>query len=188
MTKHRAITLAGLVLALAILSPASALADPGCPASAPVGARGHLSAAPDQRHGNGQAQHSDAAVHGRGDGYRHPHRKRARPLLTTGRPGLIGFTPPNLVRLAAEADVTVVAANGDELYGHTTFTTEDFVLGSAHQDEGQITITGGSGRFEGAHGELDTTLDVSPGTFVQQDGVTWMTSQTKVTLAGYVIY
>src|SRR5262245_13503934 len=105
-----------------------------------------------------------------------------------GQARLIGFTPPNLVRLAAESDVTLVAANGDELYGHTTFTTEDFVLGSGHKDEGQITITGGSGRFEGAHGELDAAIDVSPGTFVQQDGMIWMISQVQAMLTGYVVY
>ena len=187
MTKHKAIGLAGLVLALSILTPASALAGPECPASAPVGAQG--TCRPLQISGTGavrlNTQTLQFTAEGTGIGI---HTGRESVRYSDGQARVIGFTPPNLVRLAAEADVTVVAANGDEMYGHTTFTTEEFVLGSAHQDEGQITITGGSGRFEGAHGELDTTLTVSPGTFVQQDGVTWMISQTKVTSAGYVIY
>ena len=187
MTKHKMIALAGLVLALVILSPASALADLGCPASAPTGGEG--TCRPLQISGTGtvrlNTQTLQFTAEGPGIG---THTGRGPVRYSDGQARLIGFTPPNLVRLAAEADVTVVAANGDELYGHTTFTTEDFVLGSAHQDEGQITITSGSGRFEGAHGELDSTINVSPGTFVQQDGVTWMISPTKVTSAGYVIY
>ena len=187
MTKHKAIALTGLVFALAILSPASALAGPECPVSPPVGAEGTCRSL--QSSGPGtvrlNTQTLQFTAEGTGVG---THIGRGPARYSDGQARVIGFTPPNLVRLAAEADVTVVAANGDELYGHTTFTTEEFALGSAHQDEGQITITGGSGRFEGAHGELDTTLNVGPGTFVQQDGVTWMTSQTKVTSAGYVIY
>jgi hypothetical protein len=187
MTKLKAIALAGLALALAMLSPASALAGPECPTSAPVGAEGICRS----WHSTGtgtvrlNTQTLQFTAEGTGIG---SHTGRGPVRYSDGQARVIGFTPPNLVRLAAEADVTVVAANGDELYGHTTFTTEDFVLGSAHQDEGQISITSGSGRFEGAHGELNTTLNVSPGTFVQQAGVTWMLSQTKVALAGYVIY
>lgn len=187
MTKLKAIGLAGLVLALTILSPASALADPKCPPSAPVSAQG--ACRPLQISGTGtvrlNTQTLQFTAEGTGIG---THTGSGPVRYYNGQARVIGFTPPNLVRLAAQADVTVVAANGDELYGHTTFTTEDFVLGSAHQDTGQLTITSGSGRFEGAHGELDTTLNVFPGSFVQQDGVTWMLSQTKVTLAGYVIY
>ena len=187
MTKHKMIALAGLVLALAILSPASALADPRCPASAPVGAEG--TCRPLEIGGTGtvrlNTQTLQFTVEGTGTG---THTGRALVRYSDGQARVIGFTPPNLVRLALEADVTVVAANGDQLYGHTTLTTEDFALGSGHRDEGQVTITGGSGRFEGAHGELESTITVSPGTFVQQDGVTWMISQTQATSAGYVIY
>jgi hypothetical protein len=187
MTKLKAIALAGLALALAMLSPASALAGPDCPTSPPVGAEGicrswHSSGTGTVRLNTQTLQFT---AEGTGIGV---HSGKGVLRFSDGQARVIGFTPPNLVRLAAEADVTVVAANGDEMYGRTTFTTEEFVLGSGHQDEGQITITGGSGRFEGAHGELDTTMNVTPGTFVQQDGVTWMISQSTLTSAGYVIY
>ena len=187
MTKHKAIALAGIVLALAILSPASALADSGCPVSSPVGAQGTCRSL--QSSGTGtvrlNTQTLQFTAEGTGIG---THTGIGLVRYYNGQARPIGFTPPNLVRLALEADVTLVAANGDEMYGHITFTTEDFVIGSAHKDEGQITITGGSGRFKGAHGELDATINVSPGTFLQQDGVTWMISQSQVTMAGYVIY
>src|SRR5262245_55347123 len=185
MIRHRAIALAGLVLALAVLNPASALADPKCPA--PVGAQGICRSL--QTSGTGtvrlNTQTLQFTVDATGIG---THTGIGTVRYYNGQARPIGFTPPNLVRLALEADVILVAANGDELYGHTTFTTEDFVLGSGHTDDGQITITGGSGRFEGAHGELHAAINVSPGTFVQQDGVVWMISQTNATFAGYVIY
>jgi hypothetical protein len=187
MFKHKAIALAGLVVAFAILSPASALADRGCPASAPVGAEG--TCRPTQTSGTGtiklNTQTLQFTVEGLGIG---THTGQGPVRLSNGQARPIGFIPPNLVRLALEADVTVVAADGDKLYGHLTMTTEPFALGSAHTDEGQLTITGGSGRFEGAHGELDQTTDVSPGTFVQQDGVTWMISQMEYTSEGYIVY
>jgi hypothetical protein len=186
MTTRKAMALAGLVLALAVLSPAAALADPDCPASAPVGAEGTCRSL--QISGTGtvrlNTQTLQFTAEGTGIG---THTGKGPVRYYNGQARPIGSTPPK-VRLAAAADVTIVAANGDELYGHTTFTTEEFVLGSAHKDEGQITITGGSGRFDGAHGELDTIVDVSPGSFVQEDGVTWMISQAEVMLAGVVIY
>jgi hypothetical protein len=187
MTKHKAIALAGLVLAFAIPGPTSAVADPACPASPPVGAE--RSCRPLKIGGTGtvrlNTQTLQFTVEGSGLG---THTGKGLVRLANGQAQPIGFTPPNLVRLALEADVTVVAADGDKLYGHLAMTTEPFALGSAHTDEGQLTITGGSGRFEGAHGELDQTTDVSPGTFVQQNGVTWMISQMEFTSEGYVIY
>ena len=187
MTKLKAIALAGLVLALAILSPASALAGPECPTSPPVGAEGICRSWHSTGTGTVRLNTQTLQFTAEGPGIG-THTGRGPVRYSDGQARLIGFTPPNLVRLALEADVTVVAANGDQLYGHTTLTTEDFALGSGHRDEGQVTITGGSGRFEGAHGELESTITVSPGTFVQQDGVTWMISQTQATSAGYVIY
>src|SRR5262249_20785261 len=156
-----------------------------CPASPPVGAEG--TCRPMKIGGTGtvrlNTQTLQFTVEGLGIG---TGTGKGPVRFSDGQARVIGFTPPNLVRLALVADVTVVTANGDRLYGHTTFTTEPFALGSAHKDEGQLTITGGSGRFEGAHGELDTTYDVSAGTFVQENGVTWMISQAELsTSAGY---
>jgi hypothetical protein len=91
------------------------------------------------------------------------------------------------VALDLEADVSVVAANGDELYGHSTGATEDFVLGAAHKDAARITITGGSGRFDGAHWELKAIIHVGSGTFPPQEhGV--MVSPRESTVTGYLIY
>lgn len=187
MTTRKAVALAGLVLALAILSPASALAKPKCPASAPAGAEGTCRSL--QSSGPGTIRLNTQTLQFTADGTAiGTHTGKGPVYFYNGQARRLGFTPPNLVRLAGEADVTIVAANGDELYGHSTFATEDFVLGSAHADEGQITITGGSGRFDGARGELDTLVHVSPGTFVQENGVTWMVSRAELTMAGYVIY
>ena len=53
-------------------------------------------------------------------------------------------------------------ANGDQLTGSDTFHTSD--LGPAgHTTWLDTTITGGTGRFEGATGELDTICQVGPG-------------------------
>jgi hypothetical protein len=187
MTTGKAFALAGLVLALAILSPASALAEAKCPASAPVGASGKCRPMNSSVTGTVRlnTQTLQLVANGTAIG---SHTGKGPVYLYNGQARLLSFTPPNLVTIGAEADVTIVAANGDELYGHITFTTEEFVLGSAHKDEGRITITGGSGRFDGARGELKTTIHVGSGTFVQEDGVTWMVSPAEVTTTGYVIY
>jgi hypothetical protein len=175
------------VLALGILSPASALAEPNCPESAPVGAQGTCRSL--QISGTATVRLNTQTLQFTAEGTAIGTHTGTGPVhYDNGQARPIAFTPPNLVRLAAEADVTIVAANGDALYGHTTFTTREFVLGSGHEDSGQITITAGSGRFEGAHGELSATLNVSAGSFIQQGGVTWMISQSTATLAGYVIY
>jgi hypothetical protein len=187
MTTRKAITLAGLVLALAILSPTSVLAKAKCPASEPGGAEDKCRSLESSGTGtvrlNTQTLQFTAAGTAIGT-----HTGKGPAYFYNGQARPIGFTPPNLVRLAGKADVTIVAANGDELYGYTTFTTEDFVLGNAHEDEGEITITDGSGRFDGARGELDTLIHAGPGAFVQEGAVTWMVSPAEVMLAGYVIY
>lgn len=186
MTTRKAITLAGLGFALAILSPTSALAASECPASAQANANScqwSLQSAGTvslntQTRSDWTADGTAISTH-TGIGPVHFRNGQAR---------LLRFTPPNLVALEGEADVTIVAANGDELYGRYTLTTEDFVLGNAHKDEGHITITGGSGRFEGAHGELDTIVHVGSGTPVSKDGVTWLVSPYETTATGYIIY
>jgi hypothetical protein len=163
MTTRKAITLAGLGFALAILSPASALAASECPASAqanPNSCRWSLQSTGTVRlNTQTRSWTADGTAIG-------THTGKGPVHFRNGQARLLRFTPPNLVALEGEADVTIVAANGDELYGRYTLTTEDFVLGTAHRDEGRVTITGGSGRFEGARGELDTIVHVGSGTFV----------------------
>src|SRR5262245_4677536 len=111
MTKHKGIAVAGLVLAFAILSPASALAHPACPESAPVGA--DSTCRPLKIGGTGtvrlNTQTLQFTVEGLGIG---SGTGKGPVRFSNGQSRVIGFTPPNLVRLALEADVTVVAANG----------------------------------------------------------------------------
>jgi len=187
MSRHKLIALASLVLGAAMLSPASALAEPQCPVPARVGAQG--TCRPLLTGGTAtvrlNTQTLQFTAEGTGVG---TLAGSGRTVFYNGQATPIGFTPPNVVRLALEADVTITGANGDELYGHSSGTTDDFVIGSAHEDRGQVTITDGSGRFEGAHGVLDSDIHVSPGTFSQDNGVTWMTSRSEATFAGYVIY
>jgi hypothetical protein len=187
MTRNT-IALAGLVLALAILSPASALAEAKCPASAPAGADGKCRSVKLSSTGTVRlnTETRDWTADGTAIG---THTGEGPVSFYNGRALVFRFTPPNLVALELEADVTLVAANGDELYGHNTGTTEDFVLGAAHKDEAHITITDGSGRFDGAYGQLDAIIDVGSGTFVPaEDGVIWMLSPYQSTVTGYLIY
>lgn len=140
MTPRKAIALADLVLALASLSPASALANAKCPASASADAESNCRSL--ESRGTGTVRLNTQTRQFTAAGTAISTHAGAGPVsFYNGQARLIGFTPQNLVRLAGEADVTIVAANGDELYGRFTMTTADFVLGSAHKDEGQITIT-----------------------------------------------
>jgi hypothetical protein len=174
------------VLVLAIPSPASALTDADCPASVPAGADGNCRSVKFKSTGTVRLFRpmltwtADGAAIG-------SHTGRGLVHFDNGRARVLRVTPPNLVALDLEADVTVIAANGDELYGHSAGTTEDFPFGAAHKDEARITITGGSGRFDGARGELDAIIDVGSGTFPPQEpGV--MVSPYQSTVTGYLIY
>jgi hypothetical protein len=184
MTTRKAIALAGLVLALAILSPASALAEDECPAPAQADANGCRWSMQISSTGTVSLNRQTLAWTADGTAIG-SHTGKGAVHFYNGQARLVRFTPPNLVALEGQADVTIVAANGDELYGHFTLTTEDFVLGNAHKDEGHFTITDGSGRFDGAHGELHAIIQVGSGTF-PEPGV--MVSPYKSTTTGYVIY
>lgn len=183
----RMLALAGLALALASLAPAAAPAKSKCPASALAEADGKCRSV--KSSGTQTIRLNTQTLQFSTEGTATSTQTGEGPFYTSnGQLSLIGFTPPNLVRFAAEADVRIVAANGDELYGDLTFTTEPFAVGGPHRDDGEITITGGSGRFEGAQGELSTIINVGPGTFVQEDGVTWMISHAQVATTGYLVY
>jgi hypothetical protein len=189
MTVRKAIALAGLVLALVVLSPASASASAAakCPASAPAGAeakcrpmKGIVLATVKLNKQTGSLA-ADGTLIG-------THTGIGPVRLYNGQARPFRLTPPNLVAFELAADVTIVAANGDQLYGHFTGTTEDFVLGAAHRDEARITISGGSGRFDGAHGELNMVIHVGRGTDVVENGATWMVSRSVSTVTGYLVY
>ena len=88
--------------------------------------------------------------------------------VTSSNSGTIVVTGPGT--FATSADFTIVAPNGDQLFltgtGTGTFTPE------ASDTSFVTTITGGTGRFEGASGM--TTASVH-GTTVSSDGVTLIT-------------
>lgn len=175
MTTRRAIARAGLVLALAVLSPASALADAG-------GYR------PTKGTGSSMIRLNTKTLHFTADGTGFMTHLARYSVHFDGQARPIRSTPPNKVAVAAEGTMTLAAANGDELYGVFKLTTEDFVLGAGHKDTLEITITGGSGRFESADGTLEATSQIGPGTFVDEDEVTWMVSRSEDTITGQISY
>jgi hypothetical protein len=186
MTTRKAIALAGLVLALAILSPASALAEAKCPASVPAGVDGKCRSVKSSGTGTVRLHiptrtwTADGTVIGAHTGTGPVH-------FFNGQAELLSVTPLGEVALKLEADVTLVAANGDELYGYSTGTTEEFAFGEAHDDEAHIVITDGSGRFDGAYGKLDAIIQVGDGDFpLEEPGV--MVSPWESTVTGYLIY
>jgi hypothetical protein len=186
MTTRKAIGLAGLVLALAILSPASALANAKCPASMPAGVDGKCRSVKSSGTGTVRLNllprtwTADGTVIG-------SHTGKGPVHFHNGQAEILRVTQLGEVALKLEAAVTLVAANGDQMYGHTTGTTEEFAFGEAHVDEVKITITDGSGRFDGAYGELDAIIHVGDGDFpLEEPGV--MVSPWESTTTGYVIY
>jgi hypothetical protein len=188
MTTRKAIALTGLVLALAILSPASALAAAGGTAR-PM--EGTISATVELNRETGRltAKTTGFIDHvGRNTGTLAGHISSVEvvdPLLD-----------PPLVRLGAEGlrpaeGWTITAANGDKLYGDFHMSTDDFQLGAPHTDTMEMTITGGSGRFEGADGTLNADVHVGHGTFVDTDDdedKETMVSKAESTLKGQISY
>ena len=64
---------------------------------------------------------------------------------------------------AATGEMTIVAANGDEIHGRTTLTTSPFTPGAVEHTTTQVTtITGGTGRFEQATGTMTGHYQVTP--------------------------
>jgi hypothetical protein len=151
MSIRKAITLAGLALAVAALSPASAPAKAGG---------------------------TDRPVKGSASGMDSVNTKTL--AITADATGIIShlgettahfeadgaLTPQGTV--AASGTFTLVADNGDLLTG--TFTLAGPAPSfSVHTVRIVMTITGGTGRFADASGELTTTQRVTPFSF---DGVT----------------
>jgi hypothetical protein len=140
MTARKAIALAGLVLALAILSPASALADAGG-TTRPVKGTVSGTAALNLVTGNFAVDVGGAATH------------IGKYTAHSEGTSVIDFATGTLV---ASGITTVVAADGDQLTGTFQASTADTPAG--HTATQVMTITGGTGRFADASGSLTITV------------------------------
>jgi hypothetical protein len=141
MTTRKAIALASLALALAILSPASAVAKVGgtdrpVKGTASGSARINLSTG---------AFSGDVTGHSTHIGNYAAHTE-----------GFAALNPGGLA-CAHDCTTTVVAANGDRITGPAEISTADPAPG-VHTGTVVTTITGGTGRFADATGVLTTTL------------------------------
>jgi hypothetical protein len=157
--------LAGLVLAVAALSPASALAKAGG-ADRPV--KGTVS-------GTVSANVQAFAITGEGTGVA-AHLGR----FTSSLEGAIAITPEGTEGGGTQ---TIVAANGDQLTGTFTLSTPG-LPSEAHTTMLVTTLTGGTGRFSDAHGILRSVLEVSPMSF---DGLT-LVNGVEGTVRGRISY
>jgi hypothetical protein len=153
MAIRRAILLTGLVLAVTALSPASALAKAGG-TDRPLRGTGDGITTLELATGSFTSSATEIISH--------------LGKVTSTNSGTIVVTGPGT--FATSADFTIVAANGDELFltgtGTGTFTPE------ASDTTFVTTITGGTGRFEGASGMTRASVH---GTTVSSDGVTLIT-------------
>jgi hypothetical protein len=178
MTTNKAIALAGLVLALAILSPASALADAG--GYRPLKGTGSSTITLNLQNGRVTADGSGFSTH---------LAHYTVDFAGWARPSTVDPPLPPLRKLEAEGEMTLAAQNGDELYGDFHVWTGNFLLGDPHNDTMEIEITGGSGRFEGADGTLKATIQIGPGEFLFEDRVPKrMVSESDETITGQVRY
>jgi hypothetical protein len=159
MSVRKAITLAGLALAVAALSPASAPAAAGG-TDRPV--KGYV--AGENAVSRTSLTTFDVSAHASGV---LSHLGENVTADFTGSGFLTGIGTPN-VGTEHHGNVVVTADNGDTLIGDFT------VRGPApafapHQIEVEIVITGGTGRFEDASGRLESVQRERPLSF---DGVT----------------
>lgn len=150
MFTRKVFALAGLVLAVAVLSPAAALANAdGTDRPVKISQSGTTTFTPTSAAGGtlfteqaGIASHAGA--------------------VTSTFNGTLTFTSPSTFTFTGPA--TLVAANGDELFGDLSGTGTLTPSGSVLVHE--LTVTGGTGRFEDASGTLTgttTNVLVSPG-------------------------
>lgn len=167
MTTRKAIALAGLVLALAVLSPASALAKPGGtdrPFKATIAGTVSLTVATGEFTSDvtGDSSHlGEYTAHLQGKAAPDP---------------LLGIYVGN-------GSITWVADNGDELYGTFDLHT-DRPPPAPHTTTLDVVITGGTGRLADASGTATSTTHVAPLAF---DGVTLLNS-IEGTATGQISY
>jgi hypothetical protein len=154
MIRCNAIALAGLALALAILSPASAQASAGdCERDRPVREiRGRVSGTVSLTILTAPSAAFAGDVSGVGT-----HLGE----FTGHAEGSGAFT--SLGTFYADGTTTLVADNGDTLSGLAVFQTSPFTPAEpAHTTRHELTITGGTGRFECARGALVANYHVTP--------------------------
>jgi hypothetical protein len=167
MTKHRLIALASTtILALTILTPASALASTRTEHPMTGQSSGTLSInlLTGDFTGDTAGTSSDLgrfSSHLEGNG---------------------AVTPDNTFQ-GSGTTVRIVAANGDTLKGTFTLTTTP-LLSTGHTATLVITITGGTGRFTNATGTLTVICEVTPGGQVGP----LLTSSADCTMSGTLAY
>jgi hypothetical protein len=146
MSIRKTITLAGLALALAALSPASALAKAGgtdrpVKGTASGTARFNVPTSSFTVEFGGTTSHVG--------------------LYNVRSEGSGAFAPD--LTFAGTGEASIVAANGDEIDGTVTLTTSSFSPQAfEHTTTSVLTVTGGTGRFEDATGTLTSVFDVTP--------------------------
>jgi hypothetical protein len=149
MTTRKAIALAGLVLALAILSPASALAKAKGTDRPMKEVEGTVSGTVTLTPMAGAFEGDVTGVMSHLGEY------------TGHAEGIGAFTPQGTFE--ATGTTTVVADNGDKLIGTATFKTSPFTpTHPAHTTTHVTTLTGGTGRFADARGVLTAIYEVTP--------------------------
>ena len=136
MFARKAIALVGLVLAVAVVSPTTAMAKAGG-TERPIAISGSGTSAWSQADGTLSAEAA-------GIGWQLGQ-------WTSTFNGTLTFTSPTTFTFSGS--ITYVVANGDELYGTLAGTT---TIGTPA--DVVLTISGGSGRFDGATGALTGTL------------------------------
>jgi hypothetical protein len=142
MRTHKAIALTSLVLTLAIVSPASALADAGG-TDRPF--KGTVSGTVSLHRPTGNFTADGAGINSHLGPY-------TAHLEGHGAP-----TPDGT--LAGGGTITWVADNGDQLYGNFDLRTNGLPPAD-HTTTLETTINGGTGRFADASGKCTTTVNV----------------------------
>jgi hypothetical protein len=165
MSRRKMLTLASLALAVAALSPASAVAKAGG-ADRPVKDTGSGTVSINVQTGAVTGDFTGVATHG-GEYTGH--------LEAT----ITAATPEGVV---VEGTQTIVADNGDQITGDVTITGPGTT--TAHQTTGIMTVTGGTGRFADASGTITTTSEATPFSF---DGVTLL-EHVEYTGTGEISY
>jgi hypothetical protein len=165
MFKRKLMMLAGLVLTVAVLSPASASANVGGtdrPFTGTVSSTVSLNVLTGALtvDGEGVATHLGE--------------------FTTSLEGTVTITPTGTFGSGTQ---TIVAGNGDELTGTYTLSTPG-APGVAHTTTLVSTATGGTGRFSDASGTVTSTLEVTPISF---NGVT-LVNRSVGTATGQISY
>jgi len=165
MAVRKAIMLAGLVFALAALSPAAALAKAGG-TDRPLKGSGSGTLTLNLQTGAFAYDATEVDSHSG--------------KVTVHSDGAFVLTGPGT--FAVSGTTTSVAANGDQLT--STFTGTGTISATGSTTTINSTFTGGTGRFADASGTATTT---SHGTTISNDGVTVISSM-EYTLKGRISY